>query len=77
MQAIQAKYLPCTNTRGDRVKIWYRGGSRTKQRDYSIEWDVQAYQMARALARELHWIDDYEQMAEGTLPNGDNVYLCV
>ena len=56
MQSIQIKYLPATDKKGARLKATCEGGSITEAKDYSIESNQQALNLAFKLANEkLDW----------------------
>lgn len=56
MQAIQIKYLPATDIKGARLKATCEGGSITEAKDYSIESNQQALNLAFKLANQkLDW----------------------
>lgn len=56
MQAIQIKYLPATDKQGARLKATCEGGSIIETKDYSIESNQQALNLAFKLANQkLDW----------------------
>lgn len=70
MKAILIKYLSPTNTQGVRLKATTEAGNMIIERDYEMESQDQARQLAIDYAR------DYFGMiiaGFGTLPNGDYV----
>lgn len=73
-QAITVKYLGPTNSRGARLKATCRGGSWTSGRDFALNTDEQAAQVAKALCIKLGWGGRY---VCGGLPNGDWVFVHV
>ena len=68
MKAIQIKYLPATNTKGVRLKVFTDAGSQTESRNYEGEPSEQARSMARQYAKTYFNCDI---TGFGTLPNGD------
>lgn len=56
MQSIQIKYLPATDKKGARLKATCEGGFITEAKDYSIESNQQALNLAFKLANQkLNW----------------------
>ena len=56
MQSIQIKYLPATNTKGARLKATCEAGSLMESRNYSLDIDIQALNLAFKLANQkLDW----------------------
>lgn len=69
MQAIQTKFLPCTNFRGSRVKAWCEAGSVTVGWDHVLNVDENHAAAAAALAEKLGWIGrNYGTLVGGALP---------
>ena len=80
MQAIQIKYLPCTNTKPVRLKAWSAANtqltvSRNSSKDITIEDECRM--VAEGLIREMIerkcWHEDTKITGFGCLPNGDYV----
>lgn len=72
MKAIQIKYLPPTNTRGTRLKVWAEGMKpEIYNRDYELEPCDQARILGAAWAHK-HW-QQTSDLGFGSLPNGDYV----
>ena len=71
MKAIQIKYLGATNTKGARLKAWTEAGFLTVSRDYGLDADEQALQLAEQYIKEIGWGSSVGGF--GTLPNGDYV----
>lgn len=82
MQAIVTKFLPCTNTRGSRIKAWCDRGSITVSYDHGLSDDDTHKAAAQALCRKFA-DEDLKQygtpiesnpwmrpMVNGGLPNG-------
>ena len=72
MIAIQTKFLPCTNTRGARVKAWASGRpwSVTISYDYSGSDEMPHFRAVQALIEKhkLQW--DLNNMRFGGVENG-------
>lgn len=71
MKAIQIKYLPATNTKPTRLKVWAEGCTPLiVTRQYDVEYPVEARDVAQQYAASLMWpyISGF-----GCLPNGDYV----
>lgn len=66
MQAIQTKYLPCTNHRPSRVKAWCAAGSVTLSWDNEANVEGNHAFAARTLARKMGW---YGRYVGGSLPS--------
>ena len=59
MIAIQTKYLPCTDTKGSRVKAFTSNGqSLTMPYDYSLENEAVYKKVAIALCEKMDWSTD-------------------
>ena len=71
MKAIQIKYLGATNTKGARLKAWTEAGTLTVPRDYGVNTDEQALQLAEQYIKDRDWGSSVGGF--GTLPNGDYV----
>ena len=73
MKAIQTKYLPCTNTRGSRIKAWAEGGNQVTV-PYPHELSGQAVHRlaAETLCKKLGWTG---ALLGGGLPNGDYAFV--
>ena len=71
MQAIQTKYLPCTDTKPTRIKAWCQAGSHTWPRDSLNERNPER-DAAERLAKSLFWS---EKLIGGTLPGGDGCFV--
>ena len=76
MQAIQTKFLPCTNYRGSRVKAWAECGSITVEWDHALNVDENHERAAKALALKLDWINpNYGTLVGGCLPIGGYAFV--
>ena len=75
-QAIQVKYLPATNTQGDRLKAFAAAGSITRGRNYGLNVWQQAYYLAEEFAEIRGWLDGM-RLAQGVIKNGDYVFVLV
>jgi hypothetical protein len=73
MQAIVVKYLPATNTKGTRLKATCKSGSVTVGYPYGLGGSEGLRFAADALCAKLHWNRQY--LVQGTLPNGDEVFV--
>jgi len=74
MKAIQIRYLPATNTLGARYKAFTDAGSLTIGRNYGVDGETQAKQLAYAYCRKHNWHGPLNNVGFGTLPNGDYVF---
>ena len=69
MQAIQTKFLPCTNFRGSRVKAWCEAGSVTVSWDYALSVEENHTKAAQALVEARGWTGgNYGTLVGGCLP---------
>ena len=68
MKAISAKYLPATNTKPARIKVQAEGVPHLIFDDYSTT----RREAAERLCVKFGWSTD---LIEGTLPNGDTVFV--
>lgn len=69
MQAIQTKYLPCTNFRPSRVKAWCGAGSIVLSWDHALNVEENHAKAANALASNLGWVGgNYGALVGGCLP---------
>ena len=68
-KAIEIKYLGPTDTQGPRLKATTASGSITVGRDYALDTDVQARQLARQYIQ-THWPHSILH-GFGTLPSGN------
>lgn len=71
MKAIQIKYLSATDTKGARLKAWTEAGALTVSREYSLNADEQALQLAEQYIQVQDW--GCSVGGFGSLPNGDYV----
>ena len=70
MKAIKTHYLPCTNSRGSRVKATAEAGSITLSWDHSLNTEENHIAAAEALRGKLDWVGPrYGVLATGCLPN--------
>lgn len=67
MKAIQIKY----DTKGARLKAWTEAGALTSPRDYGLNADEQALQLAEQYIQKQDW--GCSVGGFGSLPNGDYV----
>ena len=75
MKAIQVRYLGATDTLGTRLRASAEGvKSITVSRDYSLNVWEQTDDAARQLANKYGWLRGH-RLVQGTLPNGDDVYV--
>ena len=74
-QAIQTKYLPATNHRGNRIKANCKAGSITIDWPYGLDTDECHESAAKALMDKLDWHRLYQIAAGGQLPNGDYAFV--
>lgn len=59
MKAIQTKYIGPTNTKGARIKVWAEDNqAKFASRDYDLNADVQAENVARQYAEDLGWLQN-------------------
>jgi hypothetical protein len=81
MQAIITKYFGPTNTRGSRVKATAAAGSVSLPYDSALNSDENHRAVAEALCKKLGWVSSpnnlYTTLAQGQLPNGDNVFTFI
>lgn len=71
MQAIQTKFIPCTNTRPSRIKAWAECGSITLSWDHALNVDENHTKVANALCEKLGWtLPHYGKLIGGSLPGG-------
>ena len=76
MQAIQTKFLPCTNTKGSRIKAFCAAGSLTISYPHELSGQACHRKAAEALAVKLGWGDAiYRELLGGCLPNGDYAFV--
>ena len=74
MQAIEVKYLGPTDARGSRLKATCRAGSITIGWDYALD-DDNYIKAARELCVKVGWANWPERLIEGTLANGNKVFV--
>jgi pyridoxine/pyridoxamine 5'-phosphate oxidase len=74
VQAIQARYLGPTNTRGSRIKAWAEAGSVTIDYPHELSGQACYRKAAQALADKFKWPDKY---LGAQLPGGDYVFVPV
>ena len=75
MNAIQVQYIPATDSKGTylRAVAGSTGAVRlTEARDYALNTDIQARELAQRYVKEVFKLD-IEIEGFGTLPNGDYV----
>lgn len=71
MQAIQTKFLPCTDARGSRVKAWVEAGSVTIGWDHALNVEENHKAAAERLRQKLGWdTPNYGNIIGGSLPSG-------
>ena len=76
MQAIQVKYLPCTNAKGSRIKAFCAAGSVTISYPHELSGQAVYRLAAETLAIKLKWdTDNYGAVLGGCLPNGDYCFV--
>lgn len=74
-QAIQVKYLPCTNFRGTRVKATAAAGSVTLGYDHALNIGQNAEAAMLALVKKFGWDEHPATWQAGVLPSGDYVFV--
>ena len=74
MQAITTKFIPCTDTRGSRVKATAQAGSVTLGWDHSKNPADNHKAAAMALVKKYKWF--YGEWMSAELPNGSSVWVC-
>lgn len=74
MQAIITKYLPCTNTRGSRIKASCQAGSITIDYPHELSGMAVHAKAAYALLAKMHW--GYK-LVGGQLPSHDYAFVMV
>ena len=72
MQAIQARYLGPTDTKGARIKAWAEAGSVTIGYPYELNGQAVYRKAAEALAAKFNWPNP---LLGAQLPNGDYVFV--
>ena len=72
MQAIQTKYLPCTNSKGSRIKATCAAGSVTVSWNYSSDTKLNHVTAALTLCNKLEWSGD---LVTGQLKDGSYVHV--
>jgi len=72
LAAIEVKCLSATNTKGTRLKAISQAGTLTVGRDYSLDWNDNAWEAARALIEKLEWNGNWRM---GHLVNGNVVFV--
>ena len=80
MQAIQTRYLAPTNSRGARVKAWCKAGSKTIAYNYGLNTDLNHYDAAMQLFKQLGWAEDFRgtrTLSKGCLPNEDYCHVII
>lgn len=76
MQAIQTKYLPCTDYKPSRVKAWCQAGSLTLSWDHGLNDDENHARVAQLLAEQLGWTGDkFGHLIGGGLPSGGCAFV--
>lgn len=81
MQYIRTKYLPATDTRGERIKAEasYLSESITLPYDHALDCEQAHAKVAMALAKKLDWLGEYASGGNHTgyvfaLISGSNTY---
>ena len=74
MQAIHVKYLPCTNTKGSRIKATCQAGSIIIDYPHELSGMDCHAKAAYALLTKMHW--DYK-LVGGQLPSHDYAFVMV
>ncbi|UTQ78220.1 hypothetical protein [Aeromonas phage Aer_P220] len=74
-QAIQVKYLSCTNFRGSRFKATAAAGSVTVSYDHALSAEKNAEAAMLALVNKFGWDECPATWQGGVLPNGDYVFV--
>lgn len=73
-QAIEVKYLGCTNTKPSRFKASCAAGSMTRSYDYGLNADDNAIALATALADKFGWLE-HCSLVGGVLKSGLRVFV--
>tara|TARA_R110002167_G_scaffold72780_1_gene204371 strand:+ start:268 stop:507 length:240 start_codon:yes stop_codon:yes gene_type:complete len=71
-QAIQVKYV--NNARGVFLTATAKSGNLSEPRNYAINVDQQARELAQQVLVNLNWSDSHKITGSGILPNGDDVF---
>ena len=77
LQAIQTKFLPATNSRGERIKATCKAASITINWPYGLDNDECFEAAAKSLMNKLGWSEFFRIAAGGVLPNGDYAFTLV
>ncbi len=76
MQAIITKYLPCTNSKGSRIKAQCAAGSITIDYPHELSGQAVYRKAAEALVAKLGWSNaNYGCLLGGQLPSGDYAFV--
>lgn len=75
MQAIRTKFIPPTNTRGDRVKASCQAKSITVAWEYGLDTEEMHRAAAVQLCLKLGW--HFEDLATGQLPDGSYCHVLI
>ena len=76
MQAIHVKYLPCTDTKGSRIKAMCAAGSLTIAYPHGLSGQAVYRAAAEALAQKLGWTGQhYGELRGGCLPDGTYCFV--
>ena len=76
MQSIHVKYLPCTDTKGSRIKATCAAGSLTISYPHELSGQAVYRAAAEALAQKLGWTGPYYgDLHGGYLPDGSYCFV--
>ena len=78
MQAIQTKFIPCTNFHPSRVKARAEAGSITLEWDHALDVEENHEKAAKALQEKLCWVGThYGKLVGGAIPSGGYAFVFV
>ena len=75
MQAIQTKYLPCTDRKGSRIKATCAAGSITIPYPHDFSGQATHRQAAEALAHKFGWLKGGVKLLGGQLKDNSYVFI--
>jgi len=78
MKAIQVRYMPCTNTKPARLKVWAHGLEPVYTSDTSsASVAATVYAHKYSWLGYNNWTEKETKLASGTLPNGDECFVLI